>query len=108
MSMYVATWPVEPGVDLEHLIPQALEQLPLMLATDGAELLGRPTWSLSHNALAMAAEAGPYRGERPWESREAWIADMMPDPWREPLRIETGTGWPADVDRTVQNSREVA
>lgn len=94
MSMYLATWEAPPGLDLEELIPLALKQLPLMLAVDGAELLGRPQWSLSHTTLAMAAPAGPYRGERPWESPEAWMADMLPDPWTEAERVQTGTGWP--------------
>lgn len=93
-DLYFARWTVPPGAMLEELIPEALDQLPLMLTCDGAELHGKPTWSLRGGVLAMSAPAGPDRGTRPWESREAWIDDMMPDPWIEPPHVVTGTGWP--------------
>lgn len=92
--LYRATWPVEAGLTLDDVVPQAKAELPAMLDHDRAELHGKPAWWLDGGVLIMAAPAGPYRGERPWESHRAWMDDLMPDGW-------------TDVDRAVDNSGEV-
>lgn len=94
MSLYVASWDAPPGVDLDDLKPGAARELADMLAQAGVEARERIVWTRFDDLITAHAPVGPDRGTRPWEAREAWMDDMMPDPWTEAQRTTTGTGWP--------------
>lgn len=73
---YLGTWDLDPGADLQEAIRQAEQQLPAMLAEAGAQLAGERRWRL---ALVLTAPAVSTRGVAPYERREAWLDDMMPE-----------------------------
>lgn len=91
MSTYLGAWDLIPGQiegrTVADLVAEAKEQLPYMLAADGAELLGEPRWRL---ALVMTAPAMPSRGAAPYEHKAAYMDDMMPE-----------VGWRPEWDRVA-------
>jgi hypothetical protein len=87
MSTFLGAWDIQPGHTLDDLIAEAEAQLPSMLAEAGAELTGERRWRI---ALVMTAPAVDARGVAPYERREAWADDMMPE-----------LGWRPEWDRVA-------